>query len=56
MDIEHAEYSTASRGDGRIFTREKIREHRTGGGSLLGELAPRTRQVVGGKCPNIIGG
>ena len=55
MDIEHAEYSTTSRGDGRIFTREKIREHRTGGGSLLGELAPRTKLVAGGKCPNKLG-
>lgn len=52
MDIEHAEHSTTSRGDGRIFTRGKIREHRTGGGSLLGELAPRTKLVAGGKYPN----
>ncbi len=41
-----------SRGYGRIFTRGKIREHRTGGGSLLGELAPRTKLVAGGKYPN----
>ena len=41
------EYSTKSRGNGRIFTRGKIREHWTGGGSLLGELTPSTGRVMG---------